>query len=182
MTCRICLDEGDLISPCLCTGTAAYVHEECLLKWLNTSGRTDCEICKYEYQYEEVEEIKCKPCPYWYCGGRSSVSLFTVFIISIPCVSFSGQYSPEYTFFICNALLWLTLLFYKDDDHLMEKSVLWKIGLCMGQFIVAYDYNYWFYFEIDMAMLVIHALFVYLQLVSNQSKQVVQYIYTREDS
>ena len=44
MTCRICLDEGDLISPCLCTGTAAYVHEECLLKWLNMSGRTDCEI------------------------------------------------------------------------------------------------------------------------------------------
>lgn len=182
MTCRICLDEGDLISPCFCSGTAAFVHEGCLIKWLNTSGRTGCEICKYEYIYEEVEEIKCQPCPYWYCGGRGSVSMFTVFIIGVPCISFFGPYSPEYTFLISNVLLWLILLIFKYDDHIIEKSVWWKIGLCMGQFVVAYDYNNWFYFEIDMAILVIQTLVVYLQLVSNQSKQVVRYIYTRENS
>jgi len=56
MTCRICLDEGDLIQPCNCTGTTAYVHEECLMKWLTISDRRDCEICKFEYEIIEVEE------------------------------------------------------------------------------------------------------------------------------
>lgn len=62
MTCRICLDEGDLIQPCNCTGTTAYVHEECLIKWLTISDRRDCEICKFEYEIIEVEEEKKVGC------------------------------------------------------------------------------------------------------------------------
>ena len=182
MTCRICLDEGELISPCLCTGTSAYVHEQCLLKWLNMSGRTDCEICKYEYRVEEVEEIHCTPCPSWYCGDRNTYTWFLIFIIGIPCITFSGDYGAEYTFFMCNALLWLMLLLYREDEHLLENSLLWKVGLCMGQLLVAYDYNFFFFFEIDMLVLGLQALFVYLHLVCNQSKQVVQYIYTRENT
>ena len=60
MTCRICLDEGDLIQPCNCTGTTAYVHEECLMKWLNISDRRDCEICKFDKNHKS--------------GGRNKVS------------------------------------------------------------------------------------------------------------
>lgn len=56
MTCRICLDDGELIQPCNCTGTTAHVHEECLLKWLVISNRRDCEICKFEYDIIEMEE------------------------------------------------------------------------------------------------------------------------------
>ena len=182
MTCRICLEEGDLISPCLCAGTAAFVHEECLIKWLNVSGRTDCEICKYEFKYEEVEEIKCKPCPYWYCAGHNSVFWFTMFILGVPSISLLGYFSPEWIFFACNAMLWFMLLLYRGDENLMEKSVFWKIGLCMGEFVVAYSEGWWFYFEVDVALLVVLTLFVYVQLVTEQSNQVVQYIYTREDS
>ena len=61
MTCRICLDEDNLenlIQPCNCTGSTAFVHEECLLKWLTVSNRTDCEICKFQYDTEEIEEKK----------------------------------------------------------------------------------------------------------------------------
>ena len=65
MTCRICLEEGDLIQPCLCTGTTAHVHEECLIKWLAISNRTDCEICKYEYEFVEKEEEVTVCCPRW---------------------------------------------------------------------------------------------------------------------
>ena len=180
MTCRICLEEGELISPCMCAGTTAFVHEACLVKWLNTSGRTDCEICKYEYRFEEVEEIKCKPCPSWYCGGRSAVTWFSLFMIGVPSISFSGSYSPQYTFFACNVMMWFMLILYRDDNHIMEKSVFWKIALCIGEFAVAYSYGDWVYFEVDIILLGIQTLFVYLQLVSNQSKQVVQYIYTRE--
>jgi E3 ubiquitin-protein ligase DOA10 len=53
MTCRICLEEGgELIQPCSCRGTAANVHPECLIKWLNISGTESCEICKHEYDCE----------------------------------------------------------------------------------------------------------------------------------
>jgi len=36
--CRICLgdeeeSDGDLFSPCLCRGTSAFVHRECLNTW-----------------------------------------------------------------------------------------------------------------------------------------------------
>mgnify|MGYP000915443079 CR=1 FL=1 len=62
MTCRICLDDGDMIQPCNCTGTTAYVHEECLMKWLTISERRDCEICKFEYEIIEVEEERKVDC------------------------------------------------------------------------------------------------------------------------
>ena len=53
-TCRICLDEGgdDLISPCACTGTQAYVHLRCLQRWRSSpsQARQDiCPVCRYPY-------------------------------------------------------------------------------------------------------------------------------------
>jgi hypothetical protein len=61
MTCRICLEDGgELIQPCNCKGTAANVHPDCLIKWLNISGTTSCEICKFEYECEDV--LVNKPC------------------------------------------------------------------------------------------------------------------------
>uniref|UniRef100_A0A8C5WC30 RING-type E3 ubiquitin transferase n=1 Tax=Leptobrachium leishanense TaxID=445787 RepID=A0A8C5WC30_9ANUR len=61
--CRICLMGGDraenpLISPCQCTGSLRYVHQECMKRWLLariTAGadldtvRT-CEMCKQSIQ------------------------------------------------------------------------------------------------------------------------------------
>ena len=34
-----------MISPCACTGTMAYVHKECLEKWITFSQRSTCELC-----------------------------------------------------------------------------------------------------------------------------------------
>ncbi|KAI1728346.1 RING-variant domain-containing protein [Ditylenchus destructor] len=51
--CRICLEETDiknLLSPCNCKGTAAYVHQICLEIWLKTSRVKTCETCKGEYE------------------------------------------------------------------------------------------------------------------------------------
>ena len=62
MTCRICLEDGDLICPCKCSGTSAHVHAECLKRWLDVSGRTSCEICKHEFA-KEVVVSECNVCP-----------------------------------------------------------------------------------------------------------------------
>ncbi|CAM6002862.1 unnamed protein product [Sphagnum balticum] len=40
--CRICLmpgeDDSPLYYPCACSGSVEYVHQECLLQWLNHSN------------------------------------------------------------------------------------------------------------------------------------------------
>ncbi|KAL4434532.1 hypothetical protein ABPG74_007316 [Tetrahymena malaccensis] len=68
LSCKICLEEGDslkqgkIFTPCQCTGTCKWIHEECLKEWiisryvhLQTSNnprdflKAECEICKYRY-------------------------------------------------------------------------------------------------------------------------------------
>ena len=54
-SCRICFDEGeDLLTPCACKGSAAYIHSECLGRWLEISNKTTCDICKTPYGAEEI--------------------------------------------------------------------------------------------------------------------------------
>ena len=41
--CRICLENGqvndeELISPCLCSGTHKYVHQRCIKLWLKKTA------------------------------------------------------------------------------------------------------------------------------------------------
>jgi hypothetical protein len=47
--CRICheiSDEDKMISPCECSGSIKYVHEECIQKWINIKRSKICETCK----------------------------------------------------------------------------------------------------------------------------------------
>lgn len=64
-TCRICLQEEsligpskELIQPCMCTGTAKYVHRDCLDEWrankLNRRAFTHCSVCNYMYTVQVV--------------------------------------------------------------------------------------------------------------------------------
>ncbi len=51
--CRICFEDEKcegLISPCICSGSGRYVHNTCLLRWLDTEperGRS-CTVCLSE--------------------------------------------------------------------------------------------------------------------------------------
>lgn len=46
--CRICRNPGDtdnpLRYPCACSGSIKFVHQECLLQWLNHSNARQCEV------------------------------------------------------------------------------------------------------------------------------------------
>jgi E3 ubiquitin-protein ligase MARCH6 len=46
--CRICRMNGEedspLYYPCACSGSIKYVHQECLLQWLNHSNARQCEV------------------------------------------------------------------------------------------------------------------------------------------
>ncbi|KFK29879.1 hypothetical protein AALP_AA7G191000 [Arabis alpina] len=56
--CRICRSpEGPnnpLRYPCACRGSIKYVHQECLLLWLNRRGYKQCEVCGRSYSFVRV--------------------------------------------------------------------------------------------------------------------------------
>ena len=44
--CRYCQSDtiSDLTSPCNCVGTIEYVHEDCLITWLQSKAENTCEL------------------------------------------------------------------------------------------------------------------------------------------
>ena len=57
MTCRLCWgdeDDGPLVQPCACGGSAKWIHKACLEQWRRTSPREDaayrCGQCMDEYR------------------------------------------------------------------------------------------------------------------------------------
>jgi E3 ubiquitin-protein ligase MARCH1/8 len=43
-------EDSPLIAPCLCDGSMKFVHQECLQKWIKSSDKECCELCKYQYK------------------------------------------------------------------------------------------------------------------------------------
>ncbi|XP_030755488.1 E3 ubiquitin-protein ligase MARCH3-like [Sitophilus oryzae] len=59
--CRICYDNEkpeELIAPCHCKGTVAFVHRSCLETWLSESGTTICELCHQIFKTERTPKYK----------------------------------------------------------------------------------------------------------------------------
>nr|XP_043620023.1 probable E3 ubiquitin ligase SUD1 [Erigeron canadensis] len=56
--CRICRNPGDadnpLRYPCACRGSIKFVHEDCLLQWLNLRNARHCEVCKHPFSFCRV--------------------------------------------------------------------------------------------------------------------------------
>lgn len=58
--CKICLqtqsdtEQYPTCHPCKCTGTLKYVHKSCLSSWLNSKNIKKCELCFFEYKFNNV--------------------------------------------------------------------------------------------------------------------------------
>ncbi|KAK0175542.1 hypothetical protein PV327_009285 [Microctonus hyperodae] len=58
--CRICHEGNnneELVDPCECSGTVAFVHVSCLEKWLATSNTRHCDLCNYEFTIEKKNKL-----------------------------------------------------------------------------------------------------------------------------
>lgn len=60
-TCRVCFEgetssKNRLIRPCRCTGSAASIHRQCLVKWIQISGNRTCEVCGARFSYVPLSE------------------------------------------------------------------------------------------------------------------------------
>ena len=58
--CWICFGTKDLVATevCYCKGNDSYVHIDCLMKWIQTSGKTKCCKCNYEYDIKKEYSYK----------------------------------------------------------------------------------------------------------------------------
>ncbi|KAL4481103.1 hypothetical protein ABPG72_015058 [Tetrahymena utriculariae] len=102
LSCKICLEEGDsekqgkIFTPCQCTGTCKWIHEECLKEWiisryvhLQTSNnprdflKAECEICKYRYNMKFETQQKFYRSSIYTKDGKKS---FITCICSMLCI------------------------------------------------------------------------------------------------
>ncbi|OMJ87938.1 hypothetical protein SteCoe_10268 [Stentor coeruleus] len=90
--CRICFDvESDnqhLITPCKCSGSMKYVHEECLKIWLLSRDKdlsdSECDVCKAKFEMKITLATKCTCKNYWNeCLGMFIFPILIVLISSI---------------------------------------------------------------------------------------------------
>ena len=92
--CRICLQNTNtkFLSPCLCSGTSKYVHEDCLHIWRTTSLNREayhkCMECKTEYQTLKLHKFETYKILFFDVNNRRRIaSEFFVFITGIGTVS-----------------------------------------------------------------------------------------------
>ena len=70
MECRICheeteTDDNRLFRPCDCSGSLAFVHRQCLNRWIikddATVRETDCHLCKQPYSVDYIRHLEVIP-------------------------------------------------------------------------------------------------------------------------
>ena len=56
--CRICRGEATpqqpLSHPCKCSGSMRWVHQACLMHWIQLSNARRCEVCGVEFCYQPL--------------------------------------------------------------------------------------------------------------------------------
>lgn len=87
-TCRNCHDEGgDLIAPCLCSGTMKWVHRSCLDTWRTVSPNklsfSECDVCHFKYRVQQKPVSAWDKISYALKITRDIVVVFAVAIAMI---------------------------------------------------------------------------------------------------
>lgn len=96
-SCRICFNtqytENSLIAPCSCKGSIAYVHQECLERWLNLKNSVSCDLCFYEFnvkmepRYKMLESI-----PVWLSRrARLVIFIFDLAVLTLMSILILGM-------------------------------------------------------------------------------------------
>ncbi|XP_022334459.2 uncharacterized protein LOC111131299 isoform X1 [Crassostrea virginica] len=111
--CRICHGTSNteqLMSLCYCAGTIGLMHVSCLQRWLGSSNKTQCELCRFNFAMER----KPKPFYVYLCnpGSRgdrrrlmfdvvciSLLSPITLTVVSL-CLYGATRYSPHRAEFV----------------------------------------------------------------------------------
>ncbi|KAG5898274.1 hypothetical protein JTB14_008618 [Gonioctena quinquepunctata] len=125
IVCRICYDcdkEEDLITPCNCKGTVAFVHRSCLETWLGESNTSTCELCHTIFKTERTPKYTSQRSIWRWCrhsptgaaqGVKSDILACTIItplavIITYVCL-FSSEYYNQQKFSNVPAARWTSV-------------------------------------------------------------------------
>lgn len=134
-TCRICFEPGDLIQPCDCK--TSYVHQECLMKWLNTSRRTNCEICLFDYKIKLKKPLLLFSDDPIFNRNIIIMGIFGLFPIS-PFAFYMG-FEPLDIYYAINILFVCLVFAYVRYVKIFQTLAFWKICLTSGFTIIAVE-------------------------------------------
>ena len=180
MTCRICLEEdGDFIQPCHCKGTSADVHPDCLIKWLEISGKTECEICKHEFNVEDVTYFKCVVFPRFIISNDPGLVSFiqligAVFFILLEYLALFDKNTTEEVFFGVNIFQLCAVSIFTGKANILNTLLLWKSMSSITMIIAAKLHDDFFYAAVESGITILLAIFIYVKLVMKQSRQTVR--------
>ena len=168
--CRICLETGgEMIQPCDCSGSAALVHKDCLVKWLKISKRTSCEICLFEYLI--VEKDPPKECKGFFSDDfdMEKMVIFSGFCCMIPICPF-GYYmglTVVDIYFTANVLWVISILMVMRRVRIMPTLTFWKFCLTFGCLIVSFESDVWDLVIFDCGLLIFFILVTFACLCQN---------------
>ena len=127
-TCRICFEPCTEELTCNCNG---YVHRECQEKWINISGRYDCEVCNTPFEDEVVYEWNCslgdQRCN---CGSQQNCAIMMIILFALNSVyGILLLVVPEWSYIV--GLSWLLVpfimvVFCFEPIGAWNAALLWK--------------------------------------------------------
>lgn len=180
-TCRICLEPGNLIQPCNCSGSTANVHKECLERWLKTSNKTNCEICLYEYDIIRVRPQKsckercCFPIVFSDIPEtNNSIKIVGVFgLVPLAPIAYYWGFNPIDTYFVIN-LIWAVLtLTYVRRMRILPTITFWKFCTAIGSLTVSFQTQVWKYTAFDGSVVLFFIIVTYMWMLIRQRRDVL---------
>jgi E3 ubiquitin-protein ligase DOA10 len=118
--CRICYegqDQGVMFRPCLCAGTMAYVHVNCLERWRVSGARHSefvCPNCHYRYNLQSFNSAGRLAQP-WVVPFLTFVlfllCLVTTSLLGVVLISVFGSTDADSTIDLWNVLLYGLIIF-----------------------------------------------------------------------
>ncbi len=143
MECRICYgDEGVFVHPCKCKGDT-NVHEACLRKWMESSGRTSCEICNTEYKQKEIFSWQCNKvyqgCMQCKCTSTDISMVFLTFIMTIIVLMLSQIKDIFLLTAVSASTMFVSfIIFYSKDIASIDMLLWWKLAYSIPLWMIMF--------------------------------------------
>lgn len=126
LTSSASFQQGELLSPCRCSGSVRCTHQPCLIKWISERGSWACELCYYKYQVIAIStknplQVSCR--------------LWKRFkTLTVRCSLWNSNYLGVWAI-CCRLLEHHTNSVMKSSSHWLRLCLLWHVNI--------YDMNGW---------------------------------------
>uniref|UniRef100_A0A6N2N1V8 RING-CH-type domain-containing protein n=1 Tax=Salix viminalis TaxID=40686 RepID=A0A6N2N1V8_SALVM len=122
--CRICHEAEfesckSLEAPCACSGTVKFAHRDCIQRWCNEKGNTNCEICLQNYEPGYTAVAPSKKCELIEAVAISPYAFET----SFRCNHRWNRRLPFYTcYYTCLKSLWNSIPIVRCFPNICSNS------------------------------------------------------------